>query len=651
MEPVRRSLSVVDPQLPFSPPRRYQENSSHAYTTTFSSKRKRGNESNFSDNVLVSLCRSEDWVGVIRRCSSHPNEGISIPINDDRFPQQRFHLHGETNDPHGDDRKQILYYPTALGIVCASDQIGTIEAKRVILGLVKRFPSQISCSQVLSGHTPLRDAILNPKCTHEILGILLEADRSRAKNSTFASFQRDSNGLFPIDHLVMKVQSHSLTQSTDLLRTFIEMKPHPTSRAHDYISPLIRLLTVGTSGDTKFNLFDPFLSKASISDKARMTRILEVSNYLLENDPSLLYECSSVTGCSPLHVALRNYGDFLPLIKEISVRDKSNRLMAMSNNHGDLPIHVASSTGVSLDTLQFVVKRTIAVIQDKKGREEKNLLLIKNNFGYTPMDLEWLHYIESGSGLVSARSFYPFQSAGGNRFFKQDDYYKNMLREAVDQVICKSSNSETTALKKGEAATKVFGVLIERISLIISAASSKTISPVCKRTLLHDACKLCTPYGPSLPLPLLQLMLWIHHDNLLKPDKKGNLPLHYALNNSGVWSEESSSQQCHEWKIFCLDLLKAAPESSKVADQSSRLPLHLLLAGETGGSDMEDQSFRQDLVEKLVELFPESVDSRDPISKLDPFMLSATGDANLPFDTVFFLLRQSPLLCYNAWDD
>lgn len=640
---------MADTPLPSCPSTRmYQGNSSRTFTTAFAStKRKREDESYKSDNVLVSLCRSGNWIEACSRYSSHPYEAVPVPIESEIVRKHRVRRNAETNVSSSENEEKLVYHPTVLGIACASDKIGTYAAKRIILGVVAKFSSQISCSQVLAGHTPLRDAVLNPRCTREILGILMEADRSGGKSTKFAAFQRDSNGLFPIDHLVMKVQASDCQgqSSSDFLKTFIETKPPSTKRTHDYTSPLVRLLTIGNSSDTQIS-FDPLPpTKPLISvEKARMIRILDVSKYLLDNDSRLLYECSRVTGCSPLHVALRNYGDCLPLIREISGRDKSNRLMSLTNKHGDLPIHVASSTGVSSDTLYFVVSRTIEAMQNMKGNEMNPLLLTKNYFGYTPLDLEWLNYIESGTGALSARSYYPFQSARGNRFFKEDSYYENLLREAVDRVISEPGLSQASSQDKADEAEKVFGVLLERIAFMISAASSKIMSPDPNGSLLHHACKLCTRQGPGLPLPLLQLILWMHEDKLLIPDRNGNLPMHYALGPS-LSSNELNAQQWEEWNTFCLDLLSSAPKSSKVVDQNSRLPIHLLLDYQTDGSISEARPGRQELVEKFVECFPESVDIRDPLSKLDPFMLSATRNANLPLSTVFFFLRQSPLLC------
>jgi hypothetical protein len=624
-------------------------------SNSLSSKRKRGNDEFFAENVLLRLCRSKNWVEVIHRCQIYPYEAIPIPLGTDECQKKRVRDY-----QHNSEARDTLYYETALGIICSSNSIETMDLRKVVTELIKVCPTQVSCSQKISGHTPLRDAILNPKCTPEILKILLEADASMSGNSKFSrliAFQKDSNGLYPIDQLILRIQSTDPTsQASNLLKMFVAIHPlQSTTRKEGSPSPLIRLLTVNNSVSirTKSLTYIPG-SYISVSDnRARLRRILDISRFLLDHDPELLYECSRVSGCSPLHVALRNFGNFLPLIKELCLRDASKRLISISNIFGDLPIHVASALSVPLETLQFVVERASMASIQQTNDGNSNIVWAKNSAGYTPVDLEWIRYIESGSGLSSARTTYPADLSGvGTYFYRPDDYYQNLLRKVVDQVI-KSSDLLTSEGRKNKA-VETFGVLIERVSLLISAASSSLALPNSKRKILHDACKLCSPCGPCLPLPLLELMLWIYGDEILIRDECGNLPIHYALQAKHQSDEKRNSRQIKEWKLFCLQLLEKAPLSSKTLDQKSRLPLHLLLANPItdGTSDFIEETslHRQELLQKLFETFPESVERRDPVTKLDPFMLAAAKNSELPINAVLLLLRQCPNLCCNQND-
>jgi hypothetical protein len=272
-----------------------------------------------------------------------------------------------------------------------------------------------------------------------------------------------------------------------------------------------------------------------------------------------------------------------------------------------------------------------------------------NHSGHTPVDLEWVRHIESGKGFYTARSFYPLEPSGIRKHcFKQDEYYQDLLREAVEQVI------QTPRPEEGEHSDPVrendakgtFGVFLDRLSLLVMAAAS-SVPDKCSPTLLHDVCKLSTPYGPSLPLSLMELFLWVHRRQLLTQDQFGNLPLHYALCEGTPLSKPSQSQSCDDWKFFVQKLLQEAPESSKLANRKNRLPLHILLDHSSTcslSSPTEIQQARQEVTEELVRLFPECVDRRDPVTNLDPFLLAAK-DSNLQLDSVFYLLRHSPSRC------
>jgi hypothetical protein len=619
-------------------------------------------EYNHVENCLLQLCRAKNWLGVLHRCRSHPEEAVPRSSDEEALMTNRFDIHSSKRvvnvNLHYNYEQEPLHQETALGIACASKDIETEELKGVILALVIACPGQVRSSQLISGHTPLRDAILNPLCTPGVLTILMDGDlicnKKDDENAKSAFHQKDRNGLFPIDHLIMGVQLGSPSQCMSLLKEYFRSQQKTSSSSSDCMSPLIRLLTMGTSFGVKRNEIDfsPWRT-SSTEDHPRLLRILEVTKYLLKEDPTLIHQCSRVTGCPPLHVALRNYGDYSPLIEELVSRDESNKTMKLRNLYGDLPLHVASSVGVPLDVLKLIVERTMAAT----GSENQNnnslpnpLVWSANKSGYTPVDLEWVRHIESGKGFYTARSFYPLEPTGIRRHcFKQDEYYQDLLREAVDQVIENPRNEKdgNSAHDREEEAKNTFGMLIDRLSLLVSSACAMPIPSQTVPSLLHDVCKLCTPCGPSLPLPLLELFLWVHPGKLLEQDEHGNLPIHYALGRIKPLSKPSDANSCEDWKVFVLKLLQEAPESCRAANQNGRLPLHIILDRSNGCShplNDEIEQSRQDIVEKLVQIYPEGVDRRDPLTNLDPFMMAAK-DPNLPVDSVFFLLHRSPSRC------
>jgi hypothetical protein len=216
-------------------------------------------------------------------------------------------------------------------------------------------------------------------------------------------------------------------------------------------------------------------------------------------------------------------------------------------------------------------------------------------------------------------------------------------------------NGKTT--DKEQEAQVTFGFLIDRISLIIQAAASNSTDQGQEKhepASLVDTCKLCMPYGPTLPLPILELFLWIHSDNVLEKDRCGMLAIHYALQNRFRRRNNSSSNSSgvEDWQAFVSRLIDEAPYQCRIKTPSGRLPVHILL-DETVSQDACEQSSSCDevrvkawhaIVEKLVTMFPESVDQRDPHSGLYPFMMASVGPTS-SLDTIYLLLRRSPSRC------
>jgi ankyrin repeat protein len=607
-----------------------------------------------TENLLVRLCRSHNWQGVLKRCCSHPQEASPQILGED--DSNRFNLHSTkrvTNQNfHLHDSQTPLYHETVLGIACAAPAINTEEMEAVIFAIVNACPEQVYSSQLIPGHTPLRDAIRNITCTTNILNILIYADLHLLKSkgsSTNAVYQKDRDGMYPIDHLIMGVQLGEPEQSLDLLKEFVKApKIHNGScvcGSYD-VSPLIRLLSLGTTFGVKKSDIDSSPWALATEGRSRLSRVQSCAKYLLEEDPELIHKCSRATGCSPLHVALRNYGNYSPLISELVEKDQKNAMIKLRNHYGDLPLHTACSVGVPIDVLRLILERTIAATCSP-NRSPDPLVWSVNKSGYTPIDLEWVRHIESGMGFYSARAFYPLEATGVRKHCrKQDEYYQDLLREAVDQVVQRPNDEdEQETLFREEETKNTFGILIDRLGLLIQAASFGHIPSKASLFLLHAASALALLPGPSLPLPMLELTVWLHRDQLLEHDEYARLPIHYALSRRKMSNPTSTHNSGIEWQTFVKKLLQEAPQSVKVADKKSgQLPLHFALEpGYDGISSFDDQfqSARAEIIEILVESFPDSIDIPDPVSGLFPFMLAAVNPS-LPLDSVYFLLRRSP---------
>lgn len=602
------------------------------------------------ENELMQLCRAKDWASVIRRVRSCPEEAIPRRIHDDRQFSKRcisgapFYLSAGAS--------KTLCYETPLGLACASREIDSPLLHEVIIALIMASPDQIRASQLIPGHTPLRDAILNDRCDGVVLRALLDADIICDKTLgpvTSALGMKDRNGHLPLDHLMMGVQLGSSPNSLDRFKTYVEHAAYSRISMDSDYSPLVRLYTMASSSDLGMEEND--------DDIQQRRRVLKATKFLLERDPSILLKYSSLTGCSPLHAALRNFGDCLPLIHILTSRPESKTLLAHRNRFGDLPVHVACSVGVPLEVLRVVVECTMSVSQPPKSESAfatHPLLWSMNTLGYSPIDLEWIRHVEGGHGFCSPRSVYPLNPSGSRkRGIQQDDYYHNLLRDAVNTILGPDTGSVTTTTKsKYDRQAKVenmFGSLLDRIGLLVTA-SAYAIPTTSSPTLLHNICKLSANGGrPPFPAPLVDLFSWLHRGQVLVKDQCGMIPLHYAINRqtTGTCARPTSAMSDPTmWKEHLLQLLHLEPESARISNHDGRLPLHIFLAS-VGDETTNDTAGVRDVIQELVQSFPESIDRPDPITGLDPFLLAATNPS-LDLNVIYTLLRLSPARCIRS---
>jgi len=590
----------------------------------------------------MQLCRAKDWESVKQTCRSNPEEANLIPVPEN-FSGNRFYSHNvkrcvKENFFNTSDFETV-YYETPLGIACAFTDHDSDELYEVMAALVMACPEQVRASQLIPGHTPLRDAILNPRCDVRTLRLLLDADEMCNKgDNTLSSalLLADRNGHLPVDHLLMSVQLGAAEGPFDLFKEYFKHEAQKRHSSKVEFLPLIRLLTIGSSSDVRKSRLTTVAPNEEAIENTRSRRILEATKFLLKNEPSLILQCSKVTGCSPLHAGLRNFGNYLPLINVLTSRPESKTLLAQRNNFGDLPLHVACSVGVPFEILRVLIESTIAATKPTNlgsAFSTHPLLWSVNDSGYTPIDLEWVRHIEGGQGFYSTRSFYPLEPSGVRKHcFKQDEYYRDLLREAVDKVVKQQGD-------KGDA-TNIFGSLLNRISLLVTAASS-SIPATSSPTFLHHICKLSALPGPTLPEPLIELFLWIHREQLLLKDPFGMLPMHYALSTPLLKRNTECKGLCME---HLLKLLEMEPLSSQVRSKDGRLPLHLLLDYATPNDDDSSHVNIVPILEALIRYFPDSVDCPDPKTRLDPFLLAARN-TSLPLDVTYSLLRHSPSRC------
>jgi hypothetical protein len=560
-----------------------------------------------------------------------------------------------------------------------------------------------------------------------------------------ALHQHDRDGLYPIDHAIIAVvqanSSRSSSKSVEVLETFLRHASlddlnDPVdatvliddmaneSRARASSSPLVRLFSIGHStsacvgnsnrqhqmcATTHSSSSSPKSTAAPKTPKGQednaagvVPRILLCTRLLLHANPSLIYVKSPTTNCLPIHVALRNYGNDCELMRELMDADYRNIAMRHRNHYGDLPLHVACSSGVPVNVLRLVLARTLAaslpacppagmsgttVHQPQSSSHHgfggecgaaahDPLIWSTNHAGYTPVDLEWIRHIEAGSGFFSHRAFYPLDPKGVQRpRGRYDDLYDTLLRQAADQVLRETpkvttstrasqrslSNTpmpiSTARAESGVAhrveSDQVFGLLLHRIFLIARAAfyDSFSRSPFdLSGDILHQASALCLPHDPTLPVPILELILSHYPEQVSQRDHLGKLPLHHAVQVHGDGGLRSD-RRANAWLQWTVILLRRAPDAAFARDGRGRLPLHCALDASSITTSaqvpcttpLSNNVVPQvvDLLKELVNQFPEAVDMRDPVTGLLPFMLAASNPL-VSLDMAYLLFRRSP---------
>jgi len=609
---------------------------------TIATKRSRDedDDDDMQENELVRLVREQKWDELLARCQTSSVEAF------------------------------VASRETPLGVFCTLDMHSSADLHSrhvdITRALLHACPEQVrNCSRGVPGHTPLRAALHNRSCSAAAVELLLEADTTtlvgERNTSIPAVRQVDQDGMLPIEHIVKAIYLGSYeTGAWAALDAFVRQVDGfvggTEQLSPDAGSPLVRLFSLGTSfGVLPASPFTVRGSKTQIG-LSRIDRIVRCTRTLLEWDPRLIGRCSTSTGCSPLHAALRNYGNCYALIQELmQFVAEDGGVLTHRNKVGDLPLHVACAVGVPFDVLRLVLTRTLAATGAVVHHGPHPLVWSRNAAGYTPVDLEWIRHIEGGNGFFSHRSFYPLDARGVRKPVGRDvELYGSLLQQAVDEVLSAPyRGSSKERIESVTDANKSFGLLLHRIFLVVRAAfhDSFSSSPVdLSGDILHLASALNAPTGPNLPQPILDLIRWQYSGQMLHPNHLGRLPLHCCFCfQSTITTDYSLAEMdevkfASEWRKTVNDTLSSEPSACRIPDKRGRLPLHYALeCAIHAKAKMSDHTRNTiaSIVDDLLDVFPDSIAACDPVTGTYPFMM-ASLNPQFSLDIVFRLLKLSP---------
>jgi len=270
-------------------------------------------------------------------------------------------------------------------------------------------------------------------------------------------------------------------------------------------------------------------------------------------------------------------------------------ILWIPNKLKQFPLHLVIMKRHSIisEIIQLIIKQSLQ--QPCNGHDSSLLVLQEDAYKCTPF-----HY------LWATRVNKQYQCEKEVNFDEFDSLYQKSLEKIKDA--------------KGQEnflADMLFGSsYIEILKWLLSYSHPQI-------PYLHAVCKI-----PSSPANVVALLVLLYPRQLLKQDKYGKNPLHYA-----------SSSSFEKMEVLLRD--KKALFSIRMKDNERKLPLHYLIKAKFPN--------KLKLVQTLLKHYPESVESFESRCKLYPFMMAAAAETRMKkrnddLDVIYHLLRMSPSL-------
>ena len=635
--------------------------------------------------TLPELCLNRDWQQATDRAISHPEEAV---------------MKEGSSSP--------------LAIAC---RLGApASCIRVILDAA---PEQVR--QVLpSRGTPLHEAVLCDKIGSDVVKLLLEAD-GRLEGESVCMLQ-DVDGRTPLHLLIrQRFQTHLMrgdddNRSFEMLQIMVESCPEAVSipdRGEYEEPPLVKAL--------KASLYAGGVEEADGTLFQRVERrIHRMVGCMLEHYPQAASQI--LTGARGHYTALHSAvfhgrcSDTIHLLLQAEQQGcATSRAALLANTQGELPLHFCAMRGEPPRSVALLANAApMAVLtRDVSGLTPFHWLWIR--FVSTLLALD----NDRGETTVEARRV---MATPGNRYqdlvsIERGDFYADLdLIRRVDppvdflrmrhipsellgdgseaqwanrsievlanirQRYFSHSNEPRIVWTRREAVTSLFWSKV--VSLLRAADSTMNASSQFHLVRAALAC-------PSCPPPVAQMVCALFPEELsVRDPSTGRLPLHYAACrtwHSWDWprsdaqgrptrtSEPAAKLLCGESIAVLMDAIEvSSPRAARITDRQGRLVLHLAIDSFVRACSNSGQSYMVDahkvpvtlmleVLQRLVEIYPESLERRDGKTKLYPF-LQATAAATeyrspsspngfsvpfpdeMPLSMTYSLLRENPSL-------
>lgn len=374
-------------------------------------------------------------------------------------------------------------------------------------------------------------------------------------------------------------------------------------------------------------------------------------------------------GDTPLHSAFR-YGASNEVIREIvelaySHFHDDDGPFSKINDDGDNPLHAAISHEASCQSVQLLLDAFPQGISCMNGREQSPLHIAAEHDRYDIIEV----MVNSHASIDSMESLLSLKDDNGLSplFILWNKISNGLEGENVDIV-------------ESQEILKCFTLLLQSTGYYIDDLSDNEDSPI--YNLLLTSINLGNQIVPE---GYVSFLIKNHSEVLYKSDVHGRLPLHIAAlnySNNITDYEHLDDNIGYDYERDLIDpmindtffpkkndlcnhpdsrshynigastlsnfkspifniILDQYPAAAFILDKSGRLPIHL---GIEAGMSWDE-------IKPLLEVNPLSIECRDPLTGLLPFMLAAQckcSESGEIVNTVFKVLQHCPHLIMNV---
>ena len=303
--------------------------------------------------------------------------------------------------------------------------------------------------------------------------------------------------------------------------------------------------------------------------------------------------------------------------------------MTIVSGYHEVPLHLAITMRSPMTLLEELVK------------SDPDAVRVRDMNGLTPLDWMWIRHVvdwcstEPAAALpVELRQVLPSTRR----------YLSSHFAGWHDRATHEMNTIDAVHTSRRQ----LLDMLLDRMSLLLPtvARTSTAAQHAPKRdatwSLLHSACAV------SCPLAVVRLSYQQDPESLNTRDvHAGRLPLHYAAARTGYRASVpvgvSREVRTMEEPTAAMEVASKFLQATRVVDNNYQLPLHIAIetAKETIG-DGETEA-----VTELLRLYPDSLERRDGITKLFPFLQASEGPKG-SLNMTFMLLRKHPTLVSSA---